>query len=271
MAKCIKNNLTRNLKLIFTFLVIFIANSLFSQNSFEDSKEVEAPTQVKKLTEYVVDETFTLTSYQKQTLVNKLKTFEDSTSNQLVVYIISSLGGKTIEEYAYEVATKNQIGQKGKNNGVLFLISMTDKKIRIEVGYGLEGALPDALCKRIIENEIKPEFQKSNYYDGILKGVEAIISATKGEYKPESKTKSILKTVGSILLNILLFIGAIALIFIFAVIRSIVSAVVFGTGSKGSGYYKSSGWSSSRGGGFSSGGFSGGGGSFGGGGASGSW
>lgn len=269
MANCINNNIkTRCLIGVLISLVILNINTLYPQSNIEDSKELQA--QAKKLTEYVVDETNTLTTNQKQTLINKLRSFEDATTNQVVVYIINSLGGKTIEQYSYEIATKNQIGQKGKNNGVLFLISMTDKKMRIEVGYGLEGALPDAICKRIIDNEVKPEFQKSNYYDGILKGVDAIISATKGEYKSEKQSNGILKKIGSILLDILIVIGVIILLIIFSAIKYIVGTTVFGAGSKGSGYYKSGGWSS-RGGGFSGGGFSGGGGSFGGGGASGSW
>ncbi|MCX7833015.1 MAG: TPM domain-containing protein [Ignavibacteria bacterium] len=265
----IRENKISKQKLIYIFLLVALTNILtskilYSQNSI-DSIETQAQAQVKKLTEYVVDETNTLSYSQRRILIDKLKSFEDSTSNQVVVYIINSLGGKAIEDFAHEIATKNQIGQKGKNNGVLFLIAMNDRKMRIEVGYGLEGALPDALCKRIIENEVKPEFQKSNYYEGILKGVIAIISATKGEYKPESKTKSIFRSIGSVLLNILIFIGALVLLFVYAVIKSIIGTVVFGSSSKGSGYYRSGGWSSR------SGGFSGGGGSFGGGGASGSW
>jgi len=247
-----------SLFLLIGYLLIFLINiNLYSQ---------ENQTEAVKLTDYVVDETNTLTYSQIRSLANKLKVFEDFTSNQVVVYIINSLEGKNIEEYAFEIATKNKIGQEGKNNGVLFLISMKEKKMRIEVGYGLEGALPDATCKMIIENEVKPEFKNSNYYEGIEKGINAIIKATKGEYKQESKTKRIFKSIGSVLLNILIFIIVLVIIIVIGIIRSVVGGVVFGSGSSGSGYYRSGGWGSR-----SSGGFSGGGGSFGGGGASGSW
>ncbi len=263
-------NLKKQKKIYFLFfpfiylLILLINTNLFSQE-YQENTSINQNKAVK-ITSYVTDETNTLSNSQIRTLADKLKSFEDSTSNQVVIYIINSLGGRNIEQYAHEIATKNQIGQKGKNNGVLFLISMNDKKMRIEVGYGLEGALPDALCKRIIENEVKPEFQKSNYYEGIQKGIDAIISATKGEYKPESKTKSIFKTIGSVLLDILIFIIVLAIIIVIGIIKSVVGGVVFGSGSSGSGYYRSGGWGSG-----SSGGFSGGGGSFGGGGASGSW
>lgn len=252
---------------LFFLLIVYLIyyGALYSQDDIEDLPEFPANAKIKKLTDYVVDETYTLSKSQIRTLASILKAFEDSTSNQVVVYIIRSLEGMTIEEYAYEVATKNKIGQKGKNNGVLFLIAMNDRKMRIEVGYGLEGALPDATCKSIIENEVKPEFQNSNYYEGISKGINAIMKATKGEYKTESKTKTILKKIGSIVLDILTVIGVFVLLLIFAIIRSILGSVVFGSGSGGSGYYRSGGYSRS------SGGFSGGGGSFGGGGASGSW
>lgn len=268
MGKIIKINNSSIKYILLLILVCCINITLYPQDNSEETPEVQAQAKVKKLTNYVVDETYTLTNSQIRTLTEKLKAFEDSTSNQVVVYMINSLGGKTIEEYAYEIATHNQIGQKGKNNGVLFLISLKDMKMRIEVGYGLEGALPDATCKSIIENEVKPEFQNSNYYEGISKGIDAIIKSTKGEYKTEKKIVTIFKNIGSVLLDILTIVGVFALIILFAVIKSIIGTVVFGSSSKGSGYYRSGGW---RGGGFSGGGFSGGGGSFGGGGASGSW
>ena len=85
---------------------------------------------------------------------------------------------------------KNKIGTKKNDNGVLFLIVKDDKKIRIEVGYGLEGALPDALTSSIIRNVVTPDFKRNDFYDGISDGVNAIMLATKGEYKAEDKGHS---------------------------------------------------------------------------------
>lgn len=115
-------------------------------------------------------------------LESLLKVYEDSTSNQIAVLIIPSLDGEVLEEYSLRVAEKWKLGQKEKDNGVLLLIAIEDRKMRIEVGEGLEGVLTDALSNRIIRNEIAPEFRRGDYEQGVVAGVNGIIKAIGGEY-----------------------------------------------------------------------------------------
>ncbi len=185
--------------------------------------------------------------------------------------IVQTLQGDDIEDYALKIAEANKIGKKGKDNGLLILIAKDEKKIRFEVGYGLEGSLPDALCDQIIRNEIRPRFREGDYYGGISAGVGAVIMATKGEYKADDRSGKKVMNLGSVFLSIVLFI-----IFGFSIFGG---GRRYGISSRG--HYQSGYW----GGGFGGGGFlggggfgggggggwSGGGGSFGGGGASGSW
>jgi len=221
-----------------------------------------------KLTEYVTDETGTLTSEQLRTLRLKLKAFDDSTSTQIVVLMINSLYGEPIEFVANSIFKYNKIGSEGKNNGVLLLISKGDRKIRIEVGYGLEGVLPDALAKRIIKNEIAPELKKDNYYDGIVNGINSIIKVTKGEYSREEDEEGMS-------LSTIVILSLFPAIIILIIIVSVIQSKRGGSGSySGSGYSSSSYDSSSSDYSSSSSdssGFSGGGGDSGGGGASGDY
>lgn len=258
-------------KYLFLLLIAFVCTS----SSFAQKTEGIAPN--TKITQYVTDETGTLTSSQITSLETKLSDYEKETSNQVVVYIIATLGGESLEETSYEMAEKNGIGQKSKNNGVLLFIVMNDRKMRIEVGYGLEGALPDALAGQIIRKEITPYFKQSKYYDGINAGVDAIISATRGEYTQDKKYSEKEENdfgvgccgVPFLVLAIFFFFG---FSFIFSIIRRIFG---WGKGKGRSNWWNSGGWTSGSGSSWSSGssfsGFSGGGGSFGGGGASGSW
>ena len=253
---------------IAVFLMFFALNT-----SAQRSKSIASTDQVMS---YVTDKTGTLTSSQLKSLESKLAAFDKETSTQLVVWMESSLDGNSVEDRSYEIAEQNGIGQKGKNNGVLLYIAKDDRKLRIEVGYGLEGALTDALSSQIIRKEITPQFKKGNFYDGINAGVDAIIKATKGEYTADKENKE--KESGSGMCCVpfpaLVFFIIFFFIFVIPIIRRI-----FGwnkgssrnnwwwTGGSGSG----SGWSSGSSSGWSGGGFSGGGGSFGGGGSSGSW
>jgi len=194
----------------------------------------------------------------------------------------------SIEDYTVRVAQSWKVGQKGKNNGAVLFVFTQDRKMYLQVGYGLEGALPDALCKRIIEEQIKPHFRAGHFDAGLTAGVNAILAATKGEYKGNGSTMAdgslILSGNGQQpsshsvpLLNRTHFDDGLKIFLIFAVVLIII-IVSLSRGFYG-GYYSSGGWSSSSwssgGGGWSSGGggggFSGGGGSFGGGGAGGSW
>ncbi|NOS86362.1 MAG: hypothetical protein HOP31_14590 [Ignavibacteria bacterium] len=258
-----------NLKLAKYYCLLLIM-LLFAQGvSAQRSKSIASQDQVKT---YVTDKTGTLTSSQLKTLESKLAAFEKETSNQLVVWMEPSLDGNSVEDRSYELAEQNGIGQKDKNNGVLLYIAKDDRKLRIEVGYGLEGALTDALSSQIIRKEITPQFKKGNFFEGINAGVDAIIQATKGEYTADKDSDDEGSGAGicCVPFPIIIFV----FIFFFVFVMPIISKI-FGwnkgksgrnnwwfTGGGGSG----SGWSSGSGGGFS-----GGGGSFGGGGSSGSW
>lgn len=234
----------------------------------------------------VTDLTQTLNAEQIAQLERKLVAFDDSTSNQIAVVIIKTVGDYDINEYALELGRKWGIGGKTKNNGVILLIAIGDRKMAIQTGYGLEGALPDIYTKRIIENDIKPYFKDGDYYTGIEAGTNSIISLTKGEYKndqPKSKSKKGGRAGGA---GIIVIIIIVIIIFILGkrggggnggeVIsgRGVAEGLLWGLllgggrgGSGGSGFGGGFGGGSSGGGGF--GGF--GGGSFGGGGSSGSW
>ena len=97
--------------------------------------------------------------------------------------MMNTLDGYPIEMFTNETAEKNKIGTKENSNGVLFFVAKNDRKMRIEVGYGLEGALPDALASSIIRNDVAPYFKKNQYYEGTLAGLNGILAATRGEYK----------------------------------------------------------------------------------------
>ena len=140
-----------------------------------------------KLEGRVIDQVNLLSSETKNELEKILKDEEEKTSNQIVVVILKSLNGYAIEEYTLELGRYWGIGQKEKNNGVLLFVSMEEKKIRIEVGYGLEGALTDAISKEIIEYTIMPNFKEKQYDLGILKAVNEIQNAIQGEFVANNK------------------------------------------------------------------------------------
>ncbi len=120
-------------------------------------------------------------------LEKQLKQYEDSTSNQIAVLIIQSLEGEVIEEYSLKVVEKWKLGTQSKDNGVLVLIAIDDHKMRIEVGLGLEGVLTDAICNRIIRNEMAPTFRRGDYDAGILAAIHSTIQAIGGEYSSTDK------------------------------------------------------------------------------------
>ena len=258
-------------------LLSLIAMSLYSVYAQDETgatrNRSENPTVLRN---YVVDETGTLTNSQVNALSQKLRQVEEQTSNQIVVYIIPSLDGESLEDLSITLAEKNKIGKKEKNNGVLLLIVKNDRKIRIEVGYGLEGALTDAASSSIIRNDIAPKFKQGNYYDGINAGIDAMIAVTKGEYTADKREQKGSGMCGGVPFFVILIF---MIIFIFIITSAIRNS--FGRGKTM--YGSKRGWSSvpwiissgsSRSSGSSwgsSGGFSGGGGSFGGGGASGGW
>jgi uncharacterized protein len=198
-----------------------------------------------------------------------IKAHEDSTSNQIAVLIVPSLQGEVIEEYTLKVSETWKLGQKDKDNGVLLFISINDRKARIEVGEGLEGPLPDAICNQIIRNELAPYFRQDNYEGGVLASVTAIIKAIEGEYVADSAPVKKRRTRGGS------FMGTLIVLIIVVIISSLRNR-----GGRGGGWSSGAGWyggglsGRSGGGGWSGGGgggFSGGGGGFSGGGSSGSW
>lgn len=143
---------------------------------------------------WVHDDANVLSAQTKAELEAILKYERDSTSNQIAVYTVPSLDGEDIDGYANRVFHEWKLGQEKKDNGVLFLIAIQDRKMRIEVGYGLEGALTDALSSRINRNEVAPFFRQGDYDSGVKAGTVAIIKAIKGQYvndqPPRLKKKS---------------------------------------------------------------------------------
>ncbi|RME98676.1 MAG: hypothetical protein D6773_14070, partial [Alphaproteobacteria bacterium] len=206
-------------------------------------------------------------------LARQLEALEERTSDQLVVVTLRSLQGFPIEEYGYKLGRHWGIGQAGKDNGVLLIVAPTERRVRIEVGRGLEGELPDALAKLIIENAILPRFRAGDFAGGIRDGVRDITAVLTGDAeavklraRPPDNAPPDWVAIVIILAWFIIF----ALV-IWSIVHSARSNAK-GGGRKG----KKGGWvfgpGSSSGGGWSGGGgFSGGGGSFGGGGASGSW
>lgn len=220
------------------------------------------------LTGRVVDEAALLTPVQKQELTQKLAEIETETGSQLVVVTLKSLRGRSIEEIGVALGRGWGIGRKGVDDGVLLIVAPAERKVRIEVGYGLEGALTDALSALIIHNAILPEFRSGDFPAGIRAGVRDIRTIITGNaadisarYKPASERSfSELEWFEQLIILIAL---AMFLVVLWQAIRN---------GNVTSGSRDDNDWSSgssySSG---SSGGFSGGGGSFGGGGSSGSW
>lgn len=229
----------------------------------------------------VNDYTGTLTKDQVQQLERKLVAFDDSTSTQIAIAILKSVGDYDISEYALELGRKWGVGNKGKDNGIMIVVALGDRKISIQTGYGVEGALPDMYARRIIDNDIKPYFKSGNYYAGLEAGTNAIISYTKGEYKNDKPRPGDNRGGASGIIVIIIIVIVVILILKRGgggggggqVIggRGVADALFWSMllgGGRGSG--GRSGWGgggSSGGGGF--GGFGGGG--FGGGGSSGSW
>ncbi len=226
----------------------------------------------------VIDKTNTLTPEQETALEQKLIAYDKSTSNQIAVVFIPALNGYSLEDVALEILRKWGVGgQADKDNGVVILVAKNDRKVRIEVGYGLEGAVTDYVSSSIIENNLKPNFRDGDYYRGITEAVDEIMKAAEGRYTapPGYDKKNRGLSLGQIVFIVILI--------------WIILAIIGRGGNRGGGYasrrgYRGlggpfwwgtgGGWSGGGGGGWSGGGggFGGfGGGSGGGGGASGSW
>ncbi|MBI4481894.1 MAG: TPM domain-containing protein [Acidobacteria bacterium] len=257
--------------------------------------------EVPRLAARVNDYAGLLTDAEKQALEGKLADLERTDSTQVVVLTVPSLGGEAIESYSMRVAEAWKIGQKQYDNGVILLVSREDRQLRIEVGYGLEGKLTDALSKRIIDTEIVPRFRANDFYGGIGAGVDSIVEVVKGTYQADKQVGDesfiqvlvflFLLVIGAALVHWLVSasLGALALPFavslyyapraiwyvVLAMVGFMLGAAVgfvkrsgvigpVARGFGGPGALSGGGWSGG-------GGFSGGGGGFGGGGASGRW
>lgn len=232
-----------------------------------------------------------LTPDQVDALERKLVAYDDSTSNQIAVVLVPTITDKSGQEYPIEdVALKILrdwgVGNKKNNNGIVILAAMQEHKLRIEVGYGLEGAIPDMIAKSIIENDLRPNFKEENYYRGLDAAINSIIQAAVGEYKAPEGYGNRGPRVGG---------RSIGKIIVGIIILIVILSMFGGGGNRGGGYMsrRGSGWlgpfilgemlgSAGRGGGWSGGGggwSGGGGGGFGGfgggggggGGASGGW
>lgn len=157
-------------------------------------------------TEFLVnDYASILQSGERAQLENYLRRFADSSSTQIAMVLIPSLEGEEIFDYSMRWAQTWGIGQEGKNNGVLVFVALQERKIRIQVGYGLEGVLTDAFTKRVIEEVMKPSFKAGNYYEGLSLASQYLVKAARGEYKNENFGKKSKRTgVGSIMVLLII-------------------------------------------------------------------
>jgi uncharacterized protein len=221
-------------------------------------------------TRFVTDKAGALSPGTAASLEQRLESFEKETSNQFLVYTERVVPeGTTLDEYTVACAQAWKAGQTQRKNGMILFVFPESRKVRLEVGYGLEGAMPDALAIRILDEQVLPRFRSGDYDGGISAGVDAAIAATKGEYKGTGRTQG-RNRAGRLPFPLFLLLG---FLFFFVIIPALL-----GRG-RGYSYINRGGWGGGGfgggfggfGGGGGGGGFSGGGGSFGGGGASGGW
>ena len=213
-------------------------------------------------TQFFNDYAGVMTKAAAEQLNARLQQFERDTSNQILVVIYPKMeSDSSIEDYSVRVAQTWKVGQKGKDNGAVLFVFTGDRRMFLQVGYGLEGALPDATAKQIIDTEITPKLKQGDFAAGLAVGIDAIIAATKGEYKGTGKTvgQQNQNPASGVLVAVL--VG----IFILMSILRRASGTTFGRFGSRQGP-----WGGGFGGG-GGGGFGGGGGSFGGGGAGGRW
>lgn len=161
-------------RVLFNFFLYIFIILFFIFNNLTILYGIDFP----KLTGRVVDTIYVLNSSQFSKMVKRLEEYEQNTGNQLVVCFIETTGYYSIEDYSINLAEKWKIGYKGKDNGIIMLFAMTDRKMRIEVGYGLEPYLTDSEAKLIIEKILVPAFKKGKYYDGIMNAINLIEKET---------------------------------------------------------------------------------------------
>ncbi|MBW8329994.1 MAG: YgcG family protein [Thiobacillus sp.] len=250
---------------------------------------------VPELARRVTDTTTTLNADQVSTLESRLAAFEAQKGSQIAVLIVPTTQPEDIAQFGIRVADKWKIGREKIDDGVILIVAKDDRALRLEVGYGLEGAIPDAIAKRVIAETITPHFKAGDYYGGIDAGVQQLMRLIEGEPLPPPSTSGkggndapfVILIVGGIVAGWLLSLlmsrpaaggiaalgsGAVgALLLGFTPVLRFIAVFVFA--GVATGFRHGGGWSSGGGGGFGGGGGSwgGGGGGFGGGGASGSW
>jgi uncharacterized protein len=258
------------------------------------------------LTGRVVDTAGILSSSEEAALTERLAAIENGTSVQIVVATIPTLGGEPIEDFSIRLAEEWRIGQAGLDNGVIVLVVPSERRVRVEVGYGLEAVIPDLLAGRIVRERIAPAFREEKYYEGLLSAVEGLELAARREYPEAPETSDeptdlglgalffgymVLGGLGNAFGILVAMIGGAILLTVFggslaqmmgwwsvpvgAFLGLVATLMLRSSGRRGgwthSGGTSSGGGWSGGGGSFGGGGFSGGGGRFGGGGASGSW
>ncbi len=167
---------------------------------------------VPRLQGYVNDYAGMISPSAKSKIEEELRAFEQSDSTQIVILTVPSLEGEEIAEFSIKVAEAWKIGQQQKDNGVLFIVSKQERKIRIEVGSGLEGKLTDLMAGRIIDQVIKLKFQQGDFDGGFITGVSALIEGTRGEFKAEQRPFQRRQRSFPPFLTILLFLGVFTLI-----------------------------------------------------------
>ncbi len=247
-----RNYLRQVEQLLLLLTCLLLADMVFGEMSFP------------KLSGRVVDEAGLLSPQTEAKLSQQLQALEQQTGHQFVVVTLKSLQDYPIEEYGYQLGRHWAVGKKEKDDGILLIVAPNERKVRIEVGYGLEGVITDALSSNIVNAVVLPEFKRSRVEEGIILGTDAIFAALDGKYqlKPTRQPAKSGKSSNIIPLVFILF---------------IILMNLFGGGGRRRGFHRGGFYGGFGGGGFSgggssgSGGFSGGGGSFGGGGASGSW
>jgi len=168
---------------------------------------------------YVNDYAAMISAPVKAELERELKNFEQSDSTQIVVLTISSLEGGNIEDFGIRTAEAWKPGQKGKDNGIIFIVSKQDRKIRIEVGRGLEGKLTDLTAGRIVDLVVKPRFKRGDFDGGFVSGVSALIDAARGEFKADPQKQSSGRRGGSSQFLTFLIFGLVAVLFLGSISR----------------------------------------------------
>lgn len=251
---------------------------------------------------YVTDLTATLTAEQRSGLERTLRAFEERKGSQVAVLIVPTTAPEPIEQFAMRVAERWKPGRKNVDDGAILVVAKDDRALRIEVGYGLEGALTDAACKRIVSEVMVPRFREGDFGGGITAGIDGILRVIEGEKLPEPRGRGkpaggrmvtalpavmfLSIVAGSILRGVLgrlpgaLLAGGVVSVIVWTAVGVAAAALIVGIlvflltllGGLGGGGFGGRGFGGGfGGGGFGGGGFSGGGGSFGGGGASGRW